>query len=134
KVLSDRHVPVSEIHDGYFSVDGKGKEKNTSGSTMADESTYQIIMKDKEDLLTFYDEAKGNVKKAHKLRFIFSHSALKEGWDNPNVFQICTLIETKDTITKRQKIGRGLRIAVNQQGERVSGFEVNTLTIMANES
>lgn len=72
--------------------------------------------------------------KAHKLRFIFSHSALKEGWDNPNVFQICTLIETKDTITKRQKIGRGLRIAVNQEGERVPGFEVNTLTIMANES
>jgi type III restriction enzyme len=134
KSLRDRHVPVSEVHDGYFSVDGKGKFKNTSGSTQADESTYQIIMKDKEDLLTFYDEEKGNVKKAHKLRFIFSHSALKEGWDNPNVFQICTLIETKDTITKRQKIGRGLRIAVNQEGERVPGFEVNTLTIMANES
>ncbi|MED3656162.1 DEAD/DEAH box helicase family protein [Heyndrickxia sporothermodurans] len=134
KGLRDRHVPISEVHDGYFSVDGKGKIKNTNGSSQADESTYQIIMKDKEDLLTFYDEAKGNVKKAHKLRFIFSHSALKEGWDNPNVFQICTLIETKDTITKRQKIGRGLRIAVNQEGQRVPGFEVNTLTIMANES
>lgn len=132
--LRDRHVPASEVHDGYFSVDGKGKVKNTNGASQSDESTYQIIMKDKEDLLTFYDEAKGNVKKAHKLRFIFSHSALKEGWDNPNVFQICTLIETKDTITKRQKIGRGLRIAVNQEGERVPGFEVNTLTIMANES
>lgn len=134
KALRDRHVPVSEVHDGYFSIDGKGNIKNTNGSSQADESTYQIIMKDKEDLLTFYDEEKGNVKKAHKLRFIFSHSALKEGWDNPNVFQICTLIETKDTITKRQKIGRGLRIAVNQDGERVPGFEVNTLTIMANES
>lgn len=134
KSLRDRHVPVSEVHDGYFSVDGKGKVKNTGGSSQDDETTYQIIMKDKEDLLTFYDEAKGKVKKAHKLRFIFSHSALKEGWDNPNVFQICTLIETKDTITKRQKIGRGLRIAVNQDGERVSGFDVNTLTIMANES
>lgn len=134
KVLRDRNVPVSEVHDGYFSVDGKGKVKNTSGTSQSDESTYQIIMKDKEDLLTFYDEEKGNVKKAHKLRFIFSHSALKEGWDNPNVFQICTLIESKDSITKRQKIGRGLRIAVNQQGERVPGFEVNTLTIMANES
>ncbi|SHS43014.1 type III restriction-modification system StyLTI enzyme res [Mycobacteroides abscessus subsp. abscessus] len=133
KVLRDRHIPVSEIHDGYFSVD-KGRYKNTNGSSQADESTYQIIMKDKEDLLTFYDESKGNVKKAHKLRFIFSHSALKEGWDNPNVFQICTLIETKDTITKRQKIGRGLRIAVNQNGERMPGFDVNTLTIMANES
>lgn len=133
KVLRDRHIPVSEIHDGYFSVD-KGRYKNTNGSSQADESTYQIIMKDKEDLLTFYDESKGNVKKAHKLRFIFSHSALKEGWDNPNVFQICTLIETRDTITKRQKIGRGLRIAVNQNGERMPGFDVNTLTIMANES
>jgi type III restriction enzyme len=134
KALRDRHVPVSEVHDGYFSVDGKGKVKNTNGASQSDESTYHIIMKDKEDLLTFYDEAKGNVKKAHKLRFIFSHSALKEGWDNPNVFQICTLIETKDTITKRQKIGRGLRIAVNQEGERLPGFEVNKLTIMANES
>lgn len=134
KVLRDRDVSVSEVHDGYFSVDGKGKIKNTNGVSQADESTYQIIMKDKEDLLTFYDEKKGNVKKAHKLRFIFSHTALKEGWDNPNVFQICTLIETKDSITKRQKIGRGLRIAVNQEGERVPGFEVNTLTIMANES
>jgi len=85
-------------------------------------------------LLTFYDEEKGHTKRANKLRFIFSHSALKEGWDNPNVFQICTLVETKDTIRKRQQIGRGLRIAVNQDGERVPGFEVNTLTIMANES
>lgn len=134
KALRDRDVPVSEIHDGYFSIDGKGQFKNTNGSSQADESTYQIIMKEKEDLLTFYDESKGNVKKANKLRFIFSHSALKEGWDNPNVFQICTLIETKDTITKRQKIGRGLRIAVNQEGERIPGFEVNTLTVMANES
>ena len=60
-------------------------------------------MKDKEDLLTMYDEEKGKTKIAHKLRFIFSHSALKEGWDNPNVFQICTLIDSKDELTKRQK-------------------------------
>ncbi|MGK0576000.1 DEAD/DEAH box helicase family protein [Macrococcus capreoli] len=132
--LRDRDVPVDEVHDGYFSVDGKGIPKNTNGVSAADESTYQIIMKDKEKLLTMYDEEKGNVDKANKLRFIFSHSALKEGWDNPNVFQICTLIETKDTITKRQKIGRGLRIAVNQEGQRVPGFDVNTLTVMANES
>lgn len=133
--LRDRAVPVEEVHDGYFAVDGKKNFKDsTSGISKADESTYQIIMKDKEDLLTFYDEAKGRTKRAHKLRFIFSHSALKEGWDNPNVFQICTLIETKDTITKRQKIGRGLRIAVDQSGERVPGFEINTLTVMANES
>lgn len=132
--LRDRAILAADVHDGYFAQDGKGRLKNTSGETQADESTYQIIMKDKEDLLTFYDEEKGQVKRANKLRFIFSHSALKEGWDNPNVFQICTLIESKDTITKRQKIGRGLRIAVNQQGERVPGFEVNTLTVMANES
>ena len=69
-----------------------------------------------------------------KLKFIFSHSALKEGWDNPNVFQICTLNETTSVMKKRQEIGRGLRIAVNQDGERVHGFDVNTLTVMANES
>lgn len=132
--LRDKDVPVEDVHDGYFSIDGKGKVKNTKGDTKADESTYKSIMQDKENLLTIYDESKGNVKKANKLRFIFSHSALKEGWDNPNVFEICTLIETKDTITKRQKIGRGLRIAVNQEGDRVPGFDVNTLTVMANES
>jgi len=81
-------------------------------------------MKDKEKLLSFDS----------KLKFIFSHSALKEGWDNPNVFQICTLIESKSDMSKRQKIGRGLRICVNQDGERVHGFDVNTLTVMANES
>lgn len=134
QALRDLHVPVEEIHNGYFSIDGKKKVKNTTGSSKEDETTYNIIMKHKEDLLTMYDEEKGKTKAAHKFRFIFSHSALKEGWDNPNVFQICTLIESTDTITKRQKIGRGLRIAVNQDGERVPGFEVNTLTVMANES
>ncbi|WP_139994261.1 DEAD/DEAH box helicase family protein, partial [Kurthia sp. Dielmo] len=134
QALRDLHVPVEEIHNGYFSIDSKKKVKNTTGSSKEDETTYNIIMKNKEDLLTMYDEEKGKMKAAHKYRFIFSHSALKEGWDNPNVFQICTLIESTDTITKRQKIGRGLRIAVNQDGERVPGFEVNTLTVMANES
>lgn len=134
KELNDVDVPVSEVHDGYFSADNKGKLKNTKGDTQADESTYKMIMKDKEGLLTFYDEEKHHTAKANKIRFIFSHSALKEGWDNPNVFQIATLIETKDTINKRQKIGRGLRIAVNEDGERVPGFAVNTLTVMANES
>lgn len=129
--LRDYHIPAEEVHNGYFSIDKKGKFKNGGEK---DESAFQIIMKDKEDLLTMYDEEKGKTKTAHKLRFIFSHSALKEGWDNPNVFQICTLIDSKDELTKRQKIGRGLRIAVNQNGERVHGFEVNTLTVMANES
>ncbi len=81
-------------------------------------------MRDKEKLLSFDS----------KLKFIFSHSALREGWDNPNVFQICTLNETTSVMKKRQEIGRGLRIAVNQEGERVCGFEVNRLTVMANES
>lgn len=119
------------VHDGYFSIDtkGKGSKKqefftDTSGETQADGDAYNLIMKDKERLLSFDS----------KLKFIFSHSALKEGWDNPNVFQICTLNETNSVIKKRQEIGRGLRIAVNQDGERVYGFEVNTLTVMANES
>jgi type III restriction enzyme len=81
-------------------------------------------MKDKEKLLSFESP----------LKFIFSHSALKEGWDNPNVFQICTLNETNSIMKKRQEIGRGLRICVNQDGERVHGFYANTLTVMANES
>ncbi len=119
---------VEAVHDGYFSSDKTGKAKNqykdTSGVTQADEDTYRLIMRDKEKLLSFKS----------KLKFIFSHTALKEGWDNPNVFGICTLNETKSLIKKRQEIGRGLRIAVNQDGERVHGFDVNTLTVMANES
>lgn len=134
KDLQDKNVPVEEVHDGYFSIDSKKRYKDTKGDSQADESTYKIIMEDKEDLLTFCNEEKGQTKSANKLRFIFSHSALKEGWDNPNVFQICTLVETQDSITKRQKIGRGLRIAVNQEGQRVHGFDINTLTVMANES
>ena len=136
RCLNHPNVKTSEVHDGYFSIDKKTERiKDTRKIfNQADESTFKIIMRDKEGLLTFYDEEKGNTKRANKIRFIFSHSALKEGWDNPNVFQIATLVETQDTITKRQKIGRGLRIAVNQKGERESGFEVNTLTVMANES
>ncbi len=111
------------VHDGYFSQD-KGKDKDTNGNSKADEDTYNLIMKDKEKLLSFDS----------KLRFIFSHSALKEGWDNPNVFQICTLNETRSPIKKRQEIGRGLRLAVNQQGERVRDDGVNIFTVIPNES
>lgn len=114
----------SLVHDGYFAQDGKGRIKNSNGTTNDDETTYQLIMKDKERLLSFEEP----------IRFIFSHSALKEGWDNPNVFQVCTLVETKDTMTKRQKIGRGLRICVNQDGERVLDTRYNTLSVIANES
>ena len=115
---------MEQVHNGYFAQDKKGIIKDTKGNTAADEDAYNLIMKDKEKLLSFDT----------KLRFIFSHSALKEGWDNPNVFQICTLNETKSESKKRQEIGRGLRLAVNQDGERVYGFNVNTLTVMANES
>ena len=120
----DIDTEVEQVHNGYFAQDKKGVLKDTKGNTAADEDAYSLIMKDKEKLLSFDT----------KLRFIFSHSALKEGWDNPNVFQICTLNETKSESKKRQEIGRGLRLAVNQNGERVYGFNVNTLTVMANES
>jgi type III restriction enzyme len=120
----DLDTAAEEVHNGYFSADKKGVLKDTSGSTLADEDAYNLIMRDKESLLSFDT----------KLRFIFSHSALREGWDNPNVFQICTLNETKSEVKKRQEIGRGLRLCVNQDGERQHGFSINTLTVMANES
>ena len=120
----DVETAAEGVHDGYFSVDKKGAIKDTNGNTAADDDAYTLIMKDKERLLSFDT----------KLRFIFSHSALREGWDNPNVFQICTLNETKSEVKKRQEIGRGLRLCVSQQGERQYGFAINTLTVMANES
>jgi type III restriction enzyme len=133
--IKNLNSEAREIHNGYFSIDKKSKVSNkkekfeffkdTSGNVAADEDTYNLIMKDKEKLLSFES----------KLRFIFSHSALKEGWDNPNVFQICTLKEAGTSeIRRRQEIGRGLRLAVNQEGERIYGFDTNTLTVMASES
>lgn len=116
--------PIDRIHDGYFSQDKKGRVKDTSGETQADDDTYNLIMKDKETLLDMNNP----------LRFIFSHTALREGWDNPNVFQICTLNETKSEIKKRQEIGRGLRLAVNQDGMRCYDRNINRLTVVANES
>ena len=116
--------PVGQVHDGYFSQDKKGVYKNTKGDSQDDYSTYNTIMKDKEWLLSF----------DCPLRFIFSHSALKEGWDNPNVFQVCTLIDQKSTFTCRQKVGRGLRLCVDQSGERIEDKNVNLLHVMANES
>ncbi|QOD82950.1 type III restriction-modification system endonuclease [Chromobacterium haemolyticum] len=127
----DLATTAEEVHNGYFSIDKKkvgGKVvemvKDTSGTTAADDDTYNLIMRDKEKLLSFDSP----------LKFIFSHSALKEGWDNPNVFQICNF-STRDTERwRRQTIGRGLRLCVNQHGVRVRGFEVNTLTVIATES
>ena len=112
-----------EVHEGYFSTDRKGF-KDTKGETAADEDTYNLIMKDKERLLS--EEV--------PLQFIFSHSALREGWDNPNVFQICTLNETTSVVKKRQEIGRGLRIPVDFDGNRVFDESFNKLTVVVNES
>lgn len=119
---------VTDVHDGYFSVDKKkGKVvglSDTSGKTVKDEETYQLIMRDKERLLSAEEP----------LRFIFSHSALKEGWDNPNVFQICSLREMGTERERRQTLGRGLRLPVSQDGERVFDDSINKLTVIASES
>lgn len=129
-----RNIQDAErVKGAYFAEDAKNKGKlkdskeRKSGFSADDVRAFDLIMKRKELLLSFDSS----------VRFIFSHSALKEGWDNPNVFQICTLVDTKDTFTKRQKIGRGLRLAVNQNGERVTHQKdetVNVLTVIANES
>lgn len=116
--------PLERLHNGYFAKDRKGVFKDTSGTTQADDDVYSLIMKRKEDLLSLEEP----------LRFIFSHSALREGWDNPNVFQICTLAEARSAIKKRQEIGRGLRLPVDQSGLRVFDESVNRLYVMANES
>lgn len=123
---------ASEVHNGYFSGDKKGKGSaaktiwidSTERGSKKDEDTYSLIMKEKERLLSV-DEP---------LQFIFSHTALREGWDNPNVFQICTLNESHSALKKRQEIGRGLRLCVNQKGERVKDKRVNVLTVIPNES
>jgi len=126
----------SRIHAGYFSVDKKGRSIDSKlkrgESESSDESAYDLIMKNKERLLSHEEP----------VRFIFSHSALREGWDNPNVFQICTLRTSSGEIKKRQEIGRGLRLSVNRDGERMDAevlgthgvHEVNALTVIANES
>ena len=119
---------AEEVHEGYFSADRKkGKVVDlvdTTGGTAKDDETYELIMKDKERLLS----------PEVPLRFIFSHSALKEGWDNPNVFQICTLREMGTDRERRQTIGRGLRLPVNTDGDRIYDDQVNRLTVIANET
>ena len=116
---------VETVHNGYFAQDKTGKYKDSStGESKADDDIYHLIMKDKERLLDNNEP----------LRFIFSHSALREGWDNPNVFQICTLNETNSEMKKRQEIGRGLRLCVDQSGLRILDKNINRLTVIANES
>lgn len=132
RFLSNPKNAPENIHDGYFSIDKKGKNvesKNKEGEN--EERGFDLIMKDKERLLS----------QSCPIRFIFSHSALKEGWDNPNVFQICTLKDTSNEIKKRQEVGRGMRLCVNDKGERQDAdvlgdhvFDTNILTVIASES
>lgn len=132
-------IPAEKTHAGYFSIDKKGKMidsklKNKKEKTSDDVDAYDLIMKNKELLLD------RNPKKS-PVRFIFSHSALREGWDNPNVFQICTLKQSTSETRKRQEVGRGLRLCVNQDGDRMDTnvlgndvHNVNVLTVIASES
>ncbi len=132
-------IPAEKTHAGYFSIDKKGKMidsklKDKKEKTTDDVDAYDLIMKNKELLLD------RNPKRS-PVRFIFSHSALREGWDNPNVFQICTLKQSSSDVRKRQEVGRGLRLCVNQDGERMDAnvlgndvHKVNVLTVIASES
>lgn len=108
---------------------------SVSGETKEDEVAYDLIMRDKEALLSFPEDGDDEeARRKKRVAFIFSHSALREGWDNPNVFQICTLNQTASLVKKRQEVGRGIRLAVEQSGERVRDDQVNILTVVANES
>ena len=132
RYLSDPRNAASKVHKGYFSIDKKSKmveSKERQGEN--EERAFDLIMKDKERLLSLNEP----------VRFIFSHSALKEGWDNPNVFQICTLKNSDNETKKRQEVGRGMRLCVNQKGERQDAdvlgdhvFDTNILTVIASES
>ena len=130
-----KRFSASDVHNGYFSIDKKGHAINSAVTrgedTSNDISAYDLILKNKERLLSFEEPT----------RFIFSHSALREGWDNPNVFQICTLRHANSNTAKRQEVGRGLRICVDQQGVRMDKellgdavHDINRLTVIANES
>lgn len=136
KYLKDSCSDVTAVHKGYFSIDKKTGHSIDSqlkrGSEFSDDiSAYDLILKNKERLLSFDEPT----------RFIFSHSALREGWDNPNVFQICTLKHSDSNTAKRQEVGRGLRLCVNQQGNRMdvescgdTVHDINMLTVIASES
>ncbi len=125
-----RQTDPEQVQAAYFAQGRQGAyEDSTTGAAKKDEAAYDLIMNEKEKLLTFNDKPNGT-----PVAFIFSHSALREGWDNPNVFQVCTLNQTASEIKKRQEIGRGVRLAVNQEGNRVRDEKINTLTVIANES
>ena len=126
-------IATPQTHNGYFSIDKKTKrmvdpQTGKKSSEADDVDAYDLILKDKERLLSFEEP----------VRFIFSHSALREGWDNPNVFVICTLKHSDNTVSRRQEVGRGLRLSVNQQGDRMdlpaTVHQINVLTVVASES
>ena len=126
-------IPASKTHEGYFSIDKKTKrlidpETGKKSTETDDVDAYDLILRNKEQLLRFEEP----------VRFIFSHSALREGWDNPNVFVICALKHSDNTVSRRQEVGRGLRISVNQTGDRMDHpatvHQVNVLTVVASES
>ena len=129
-----KKIEAVRTHNGYFSIDKKSKltdptikARGEGAGTTDDVDAYDLILRDKERLLSFEEDT----------RFIFSHSALREGWDNPNVFVICTLKHSDNTISRRQEVGRGMRLCVNQFGERIdnpaTAHQINVLTVVANE-
>jgi type III restriction enzyme len=142
-----KDITPANTHNGYFSIDKKSKRlvdptvaaRGEDAGNSTDVDAYDLILRDKETLLSFpdpKDDADTRLRK--QVRFIFSHSALREGWDNPNVFVICTLKHSDSTISRRQEVGRGMRLCVNQHGERmdnpVTAHDINVLTVVANES
>jgi len=142
-----KSIPVGRTHNGYFSIDKKTKRLTDPSFKMRGEDAglsddvdaYDLILKDKESLLLFPSPLDSDeVRRKKEVRFIFSHSALREGWDNPNVFTLCMLKHSDNTISRRQEVGRGLRISDNQQGDRADNpatvHDVNVLTVVASES
>jgi len=141
-----RAIPTNATHQGYFSIDKKNRmvdptvARRGEGAGLSDDvDAYDLILKDKESLLTLpgpHDNAETLAKR--RVRFIFSHSALREGWDNPNVFVLCMLKHSDNTISRRQEVGRGLRICVDQDGSRVDDpatvHQINKLTVVVSES
>jgi type III restriction enzyme len=142
-----REIPASSTHNGYFSIDRRSnrlvdpsvRARGEDAGLADDVDAYDLILRDKETLLSFPENNdRDDVRRRKQVRFIFSHSALREGWDNPNVFTICTLKHSDSTVSRRQEVGRGMRLCVNQFGERMDQpatvHDINILTVIANES
>ncbi|MGC4013108.1 MAG: DEAD/DEAH box helicase family protein [Luteolibacter sp.] len=141
-----KDIDPAVTHNGYFSQDKKGRMTNPSVKARGEDAgladdvdAYDLILKDKETLLSLHSERDdADSRKRKQVRFIFSHSALREGWDNPNVFTICTLKHSENNVKRRQEVGRGMRLCVNQYGERMdhpsTAHDINVLTVVANES